>query len=439
MITSRPFSLVRRAGGVERLMKTILVLFPNDWDRAEFGRSKYEGKYRFVFYGDHLFKLPGALKLLSLNIHAVIDEIVLKYRNARIDGVLSTDEYIGVILAAVVAKRLRLPGPEPNRILVAQHKFYARKIQRRVVPSATPRFTLIPHHPKINLPLSFPIFVKPVKGTYSILARRVEDFDDLRSYLRIGLLERFLYKKVTRPFNDLLRSYTSCQTDANHFLGEEVIAGMQVTVDGYAYRGKIEILGIVDSVMYPRTGAFERFEYPSRLGSGVQERLAALARSFIRGMKFEYGLFNIEMFYNPETGDAKIIEINPRISYQFADLYEKVDGFNMYDLLISLALGESPSFRRGKGDYRNSASFVLRTFQGRRLQASPDRDHVQRLRRQFEDARLMLYGQRGCSFAREMRMVGSFRYAVINMGAASPQDLVHQFKSARDQLPFHFV
>ena len=156
-------------------------------------------------------------------------------------------------------------------------------------------------------------------------------------------------------------------------------------------------------------------------------------------MKFEFGLFNIEMFYNPETGDAKIIEINPRISYQFADLYEKVDGFNMYDLLISLALGESPSFGRGKGDYRNSASFVLRTFQGRRLQASPDREHVQRLRRQFEDARLMLYGQRGCSFAREMRMVGSFRYAVINMGAASPQDLFRRFKSARDQLPFHFV
>ena len=247
-------------------MKTILVLFPNDWDRAEFGRSKYEGKYRFVFYGDDLFKLPGVLKLLSLNIHAVIDEIVLKCRNERIDGVLSTDDYIGVILAAVVAKRLGLPGPDPKRILVAQHKFYARKIQRRVVPSATPRFTLIPHDPKINLPLSFPIFVKPVKGTYSILARRVEDFDDLRSYLRIGLLERFLYRKVTRPFNDLLRSYTSCQTDANHFLGEEVIAGMQVTVDGYAYRGKTEILGIVDSVMYPRTGAFERFEYPSRLG-----------------------------------------------------------------------------------------------------------------------------------------------------------------------------
>jgi biotin carboxylase len=420
-------------------MKTILVLFPNDWDRAEFGRSKYERKYRFVFYGDDLFNFPGVLKLLSLNIHAVIDEIVLKYKNEKIDGVLSTDEYIGVILAAVVAKRLGLPGPEPERILVAQHKFYARKIQRGVVPSATPHFTLIPHDREVNLPLSFPIFVKPVKGTYSILARRVENFNDLRSYLRIGVLERFLYRMVTRPFNDLLRSYTSCRTDANHFLGEEVIAGMQVTVDGYAYRGKTEILGIVDSVMYPKTGAFERFEYPSRLGSGVQERLAALARSFIRGMRFEYGLFNIEMFYNPETGDAKIIEINPRISYQFADLYEKVDGFNLYDLLLSLALGENPLFRKGKGDYRNSASFVLRTFQGRRLKASPDREQVQRLRRQFKDARLMLYGKRGYSFAREIRMVGSFRYAVINIGAASHQDLLRRFKSARDQLPFQFV
>src|SRR4029453_10124553 len=101
-------------------MKTILVLFPNDWDRAEFGRSKYEGKYKFVFYGDDLFKLPGVLKLLNLNIHRVIDEIALKYKSEKIDAVVSTDDYIGVILAAAVAKRLGLPGPDPKRILVAQ-------------------------------------------------------------------------------------------------------------------------------------------------------------------------------------------------------------------------------------------------------------------------------------------------------------------------------
>lgn len=44
----------------------------------------------------------------------------------------------------------------------------------------------------------------------------------------------------------------------------------------------------------------------------------------IKGLGLTNTTFNIEYFYNPESGDLKIIEVNPRFSGQFGDIYEKV-------------------------------------------------------------------------------------------------------------------
>ena len=49
---------------------------------------------------------------------------------------------------------------------------------------------------------------------------------------------------------------------------------MQVTVEGYAFGGEVDILGVVDSIFFPGTLAFSRFDYPSALPEGVQERMA---------------------------------------------------------------------------------------------------------------------------------------------------------------------
>ena len=42
------------------------------------------------------------------------------------------------------------------------------------------------------LPLPFPLFVKPVKATFSVLARRVDSFAELRRHLRFGWFERLV-------------------------------------------------------------------------------------------------------------------------------------------------------------------------------------------------------------------------------------------------------
>ena len=42
-------------------------------------------------------------------------------------------------------------------------------------------------------------------------------------------------------------------------IAEEILDGVQVNIDGYVHNGVINVLGVVDEVMYPGTQAFMRF------------------------------------------------------------------------------------------------------------------------------------------------------------------------------------
>ena len=56
---------------------------------------------------------------------------------------ISSDDYPGSALAAVVAERLGLPGPTPEVALICQHKYLSRLAQAKLVPDAVPPFALI--------------------------------------------------------------------------------------------------------------------------------------------------------------------------------------------------------------------------------------------------------------------------------------------------------
>ncbi len=423
-------------------MKRILVLFPNDWDRDELRRDKYRDRYEFVLEGADFFKFPGFLRLLAFRADRYIDTLAERYRGARLDGVMSSDEYVGAAIAAALARKLGLPGADPAQIVTAQHKYFSRKRQKAAVPEVVPNFTLVPLFPgqQAERTIEFPFFVKPCKGTFSLFAAKVEDEAALRKHLSFNAWERFLLRRVTRPFNDLVGALTDLDRDANWFIGEELIHGVQVTVDGFAFAGDVSIMGIVDSVMFPGTSTFERFDYPSRLlGKGVQARMTEAAARLVAGLGIRHGQFNIEFFYDEAKDDLKVIEINPRLSYQFADMYENVDGSNTYDVLIDLTLGRKPKFDKGTGPYKFASSFVLRTFNGKRFAAVPSPADVERFARQYDDARLRIYGRRGQSLASEMRAMGSYRYGIVNVGATSLLDLFAIYNDALEKLPFKFV
>jgi hypothetical protein len=207
-----------------------------------------------------------------------------------------------------------------------------------------------------------------------------------------------------------------------------------VTVEGFVHGGKATIIGVVDSVMFPGTLAFARFDYPSALSEDVQRRMADIAATLMPGLGFDNGLFNIEMIYDPESDVISIIEINPRMASQFADLYEKVDGTNSYAVLLDIAQAHAP-FARRQGRYAFAAS-IVRVLRG--PSSSPCRAaDLERL------AGITRRGSRSCEGG--ARFVGnadgnSYGYGIVNLGGSDRDDvLAHSQPPRQSRIVFQPV
>jgi hypothetical protein len=415
---------------------TVLVLYPNAWDKGELARDKYRRRQDFVFEGYDLFKFPGLLRLASFDPRRTVDRLARKYRGARLEGVMSSDEYLGAAMASMLGGALGLPHRDPRIVLTCQNKLASRRAQRAIVPEAVPEFARVPLGTRRpGIPMRYPLFAKPVKGACSLLARRVDDPDELSRFLDFSPLEALAFGRVAAAFAKLARAYPGLDEGAGDFIAESLLEGVQATVDGFVFDGRVTTMGVVDSVMVPGTNAFLRFDYPSRLvPAPVEARMRDIAARLVLGLGMRHGQFNVELFWDERTDCVSIIEINPRLSYQFADLYEKVDGTSSYDVLLDLTLGREPLFRPRNGRHGFASSFVLRTFQKGRLPAPPSPADRRAVLERYPDARLRIYAQAGSMIATEIRASGSYCYGVMNLGARSAGDLFAAYDDVLDRL-----
>lgn len=373
----------------------------------------------------------------NLDVLALIEELINRYREAGLAGVTSPVGYPGMSVASIVAERLGLPGVAIECVLLCEHKYYSRIAQRTFVPEATPSFQLL--DPKAAVEaiegIEFPLFVKPVKANFSINANTILNAQELEETLRTCRLPL----RFVKPFNDLLRAYTKHEHDASHLLAESLLEGAQVSLEGYVFQGRVRVLGIVDALMYPGTISFERFSYPSRLSEEVQHRMARIAETFLKGIGYDNALFNIELMYNPRDGRISIIEVNPKIASQFTDLFEKVDSTSTYSPLLQIAAGEEPIFLHRQGEFKLAASCVLRTFEDQRVLRVPSSQQIGEVRKRFPDARIEICAAQGKLLSDEMQDGKSYRYCLINIGADSEADLTAKLDECRRLLDFQFA
>lgn len=368
---------------------------------------------------------------------AEIELILTRVSNERLTGVISTDDYPGSTLACAVAKSLGLPAANPNVNLICQHKYYSRLAQRAFVPEAVPEFALVDvDEPAVlSSTIALPAFVKPVKSFFSVGAQPLRSLDQLRvMQKRWGDLEKFF-----RPFERLLECYAGLSVGRGYLLVEGFLKGVQATIEGYAIGKEIHVLGVVDSIFFPGTLAFERFEYPSSLPTSVQDRMAAIAKTVMGGLTFCNGMFNIEFMYDPETDHLGIVEINPRMASQFADLYEKVDGFNTYSVLLDIAAGRKPRPLWRKGPHCMAISYVLRLFEDMHVVALPSAAELEDLARRHPGIRVEILVSKDRKLSQELQDGESFRYGIVNLGGRDRQDLLEQFEDCRRRLGFAFV
>lgn len=343
-------------------------------------------------------------------------------------GVVSSSDYPGAVAAALVARRLRLPGADPRAVLATGHKGEARALHARHVPEAVPWWRLLPVGPQAVAPegLGYPCFVKPVRGSFSVLARQVDDAASLTRLLTHPSLEahRSTYAQLHR---DVALHLGHPGPDPGLFLAEELLQGAQVTVEGWVEEDAVSVLGCVDSIFVPGTRAFARFETPSRLPEGVQRRLAQLTRRVVRASGLAWTCFNAEWVWDAARERLTLLELNPRIAGQFADLWEKTLGLHGYEVALALALGRTPPRPRG-GAFACAASVPLRTFEPVRAERVPDAARLAALEAQHPGTHVWwecAAGEVLAGFDRVGERQGR-RYAVINLGASRHEELAEQ-------------
>jgi biotin carboxylase len=422
--------------------KKILVIAPQSGPISELSRPEVHQEFDVVFqpyqsdYYERILStgIAGEYELRSPVEHC--NDLVMLCEDHGVDGLFSPDDYPGCLYAALTAREMGFVGPNITSLLHCSHKYLSRITQQKSVPQSTPAFELISSQWSGALKkLTFPVFAKPVKSQFSVNAGVIHSAQELFHLKKnSAITDDFLFS-----FHWFLRNYGGADYDARDFIAEEIVSGMQVTVEGCVYKGTVTIFGVSDSIMYPNTISFAQFRYPSVLSDEVQKRMSEIAQTVIQAFYLDNTLFNIEMMYNPENDTIHIIEINPRMSSLFGDLYEKVDGINSYTAALRIAADRPPDFLHRRGPFAISSSFVMRLFEDKTVVKIPSRNEIERLTEQIPELRVHIDVAEGKKLSYYLHDDHSFRYMLIHVGGRDEQELNEKKEYCLKRLQFYFA
>jgi hypothetical protein len=411
---------------------TTLLLFNYDWDAEGFARLARSTGQRFDSRGFDLFSFPSNTSLALFDMERFVCKLAQQAKAKGWTAVSSQHEQFGALCAALLAQKMGWPGTAPAAVVACQHKLYAREVLQRVCPEANAGFTRLSAAYGDPAPdgLPFPSFVKPIKAAFSVLAKVVRSQDELHRFTRFGLYELMVIKRLVEPFERIAKKLLPQVGTAHSMMLEEPVHAAQYSLDGIVQNGQVKPLGVVDSVMYPGTQAFMRFDYPSQLPQEVQARALEVARKFLTEVGFTHGLFNMEFFYDAATGKLTVIEFNPRMASQFADLYLRVDGVDLYAMALALAHGQDPwALARAVPTAGAASSMVYRVFDAhaahltQSIPPMPTASQVAQLKAQFPDHLLLQFPKAGHALARDFKWLGSYRYGILHLGGQDTADL----------------
>lgn len=408
-----------------------LVLFNHDWDRVGFARWSRDFPHDSA--GFDLFSFPSNARLAGFDLERFVERLARLARKRGWRAVVSNHEQFGALGAALLAERMGWPGTPVAAVLACQHKLHARQVLQAVCPEANTPFAPLPARYGDPAPegLAYPLFVKPVKAAFSVLARGVRDRAELHEMTRFGAWELWVIRHLVEPFERVARKRLPAASSAHRLMIETPVHARQYNLDGYVFNGEPKPLGVVESVMYPGTQAFMRFDYPCALPAAGREQAIDAARRFLAAVGFTHGLFNMEFFHDAATGKLTVIEFNPRMAAQFSDLYLRVDGIDLHRVALELAHGRDPALLpRAAPSAGMATSLVYRAFAPDEVPAMPSRARQAAFHAAFPDALLFRFPKPRGSMTRDFKWLGSYRYGIVHLGGRDAADLFGRCRDA---------
>ena len=395
-----------------------LALFAYDWSALGFQRQARQWRCQIDHAGFNLHAFPSNLRLLGFDVQRYADQLARQARRLGQSGVVSTHEQFGALAAALLAERMGWPGTPVRALLACQHKLHARDVLQQVAPEANIPYQAlqVSYHEDIPHGLRYPLFAKPIKAAFSVLAARMPHRAALQAHTRFGYWEAWVIRRLVEPFDAMARQMLGTQRSAHGMMLEAPLDAPQYNLDGYVYQGDVRAVGVVDAHMYPGTQAFMRFELPSRLPALVQARALDVARRFLHAVGFTHGQFNMEFFYDAAADRLSVIEFNPRMASQFSDLYLRVKGVDLHAIALALAHGQDPAELPQSAPLGGAAaSLVYRTLSVDEPFRLPNAQQREALQRVLPHAWLFTYPKGSRGRARDFKWLGSYRFGIVQL------------------------
>ena len=393
----------------------------------------------------------GLLDVNELKVNSKVDANKLLERAYQtldsfpgsVDAIVGYWDFPTILMTPILRHRYGLCGPTLESVLRCEHKYWARLLQQQTIPKIIPPFALVDPFSEdaaAGPPLPYPFWLKPVKAHSSILGFCVRNDDDYREAL-----------EETRARIEIF-AVNMCQIMEYAELPEEIAAadgwkciaegmisvGRQCTLEGYVYEGTPEVYGVVDSIRGPNRSSFVRYQYPSTLPKGVQQRMIDAAKQLITRTGLDNSPFNMEFYWNSRSDNIWMLEINARISKSHSPLFEMVEGVPHKEVMIDLALGKRPEYPLGLGRFQHAAKFMLRHYGGDDAQVvtnAPDERELRAIESRFPSCKIISHVQKNMRLG-DVHMKDSYSYelADIFLGANSQRALMRTYREITDEL-----
>lgn len=364
----------------------------------------------------------------------------MKNFDGPVDAVATYYDFPGSTLVPILADRFGLPGPSLEAIISCEHKYWSRLEQRKAIPDNIPSFHVFdPFDDDAfeKIDLLPPYWVKPVKSFRSFLAYKINgpgQFADAMATVREHI------NLMSEPFQWVMKEFglpSEFATMKETMIAEAPLSGSMCTLEGYAFQGKMVGYGIVDSVREPDRSSFARYEYPSSLPMEIQHRMIDVARQAIAQIGLDNTAFNIEFFYDQTNDHVFLLEINPRLSQDHSDVFEKVHGLSHLRVMLDLALGIKPAPFEKRGKYSIAANVMLRVYEAGKVTRAPSAEAIEAVKAAGLASHVKVHVAEGEELG-SMKSQDSYSFELANLFIAGRDqlDILEKYDKALEMLSF---
>lgn len=252
------------------------------------------------------------------------DAVLVIAKEKEIDGIMSFGVDPGVVTAAYVAEKMRLPSPGPYKsVEILQNKNLFRKFLKDNgfnVPWAE-SFSSIDD--ALSYEFSYPVIVKPIDSAGSKGVSRVDSHEELASALENAFSHSIKRKVIVEAFIEK----EGCSSDTDCF-----------SVDGQFKFVSFSSQRFDESAANPYTPA--AYSWPSTFTQVQESYLTSELQRLISLLGMRTSIYNVETRIGKD-GKPYIMEVSPRGGgNRLAEVLRYATGVDMITASVQAMLGE---------------------------------------------------------------------------------------------------